>query len=204
MAQHRTARDRRCFEDGVFIVPSACVLSVVCQPVPNRPLRAGRRLMKRVSVSWRQLQWHNLTTGEQEQGKSSASFRCPTQGRRSRYSFVAFQHCCAWGCCPLHASGGREQRASGSPSPPLEERVGERRPITLLVATVRGDLPAGRRINISGVLAENDDLLSLPLSSKGGEGNGATVGEHREAWKEHRARAHSAKAISRWHQMPRQ
>jgi len=48
----------------------------------------------------------------------------------------------------------------------LEERVGERRPVTIPDAAVRGDIPAGCRANISGVLAENDDLLSLPLSSK--------------------------------------
>ncbi len=65
--------------------------------------------------------------------------------------------------CTLHASGRREQRASGSPSPPLEERAGERRPVTILDAAARGDNPAGCRTNISGVLAENDDLLFLPL-----------------------------------------
>ena len=73
----------------------------------------------------------------------------------------------------LDASGGREQRASGSPSPPLEERAGERRPITLLDAAARGDMPAGCRTNISGGLPKHDHLLSLSLSSKGGEGNGA-------------------------------
>jgi hypothetical protein len=31
------------------------------------------------------------------------------------------------------------------------------------------------------MLAENDYLLSLPLSSKGGEGNGAAAYEHRDA-----------------------
>ena len=70
----------------------------------------------------------------------------------------------------LQASGSRERRASGSPSPPLEERVGERRPVTLLDAAVRGDLPAGCRTSISGMVAENDGLLSMALSSKGGEG----------------------------------
>ena len=34
-------------------------------------------------------------------------------------------------------------------------------------------MPAGCRTNISGGLNEHDDLLSLSLSSKGGEGNGA-------------------------------
>src|ERR1035437_7721171 len=89
---------------------------------------------------------------------------------------------CAWGCANLpstsHASDGREQRASGSPSPPLEERAGERRPVTLLDAAVRGDVPAGYRTNISGALAENHGLLSLAPSSKGGEGNGAAASEH--------------------------
>ncbi len=47
-----------------------------------------------------------------------------------------------------------------------------------------GDIPAGCGTNHSGVLAENDNLLSLPLSSKGGEGNGASVSEHRAACKE--------------------
>src|ERR1035441_3324137 len=76
-------------------------------------------------------------------------------------------------------SGGREQWASGSPSPPLEERVGERRPITIRDAPILGDIPAGRCANASGVLAENKKLLSLPVSSKGGEGNGAAASEHR-------------------------
>jgi len=48
----------------------------------------------------------------------------------------------------------------------------------MLEVAVRGDLPAGCRNNISGVLGENDGLLSLPLSSKGGEGNGAAASEH--------------------------
>jgi len=69
----------------------------------------------------------------------------------------------------------------------LEERAGERRPITGLEAAVRGDMPADCRINVSGGLAENDDLLSLPLSSKGGEGNGTAASEHRAVCKEQRA-----------------
>src|ERR1039458_5097064 len=68
---------------------------------------------------------------------------------------------------------GDRSQASGSRSPPLEERVGERMPFTLLGIEVRGDIPAGCRANTSGRWAQNDDLLSLPLSSKGGEGNGA-------------------------------
>jgi len=69
----------------------------------------------------------------------------------------------------------------------LEVWVGERRPVTILAAAVRGDIPAGCRTNLSGGLAENDDLLSLPLSSKGGEGSGAAASEHRDACKEQAA-----------------
>jgi carbon starvation protein len=58
----------------------------------------------------------------------------------------------------------------------LVERVGERRPITIRDA-------AGHRTNIAGVVAENDDLFSLPLSSKGEEGNGNAAREHRDAYK---------------------
>jgi hypothetical protein len=53
----------------------------------------------------------------------------------------------------------------------LEERAGERRPMNLPDALVRGDMPAGWVANRSGVPAENDGLLSLALSSNGGEGN---------------------------------
>jgi hypothetical protein len=83
----------------------------------------------------------------------------------------------------LTASGGDKQRPSGSPSPPLEERAGERRPIILPDAAVRGDIPASGRPSLSGVVAENNDLLSLPLSSKEGEGNGAVASEHQGAFK---------------------
>ena len=83
----------------------------------------------------------------------------------------------------FYASDVREPRASGSPSPPLEERVGERRPVTNLDAAVRGDIPTGCRTNLSGVRAENNDLLSLPLSSKGGEGTGAAASEYRDVCK---------------------
>ncbi len=41
----------------------------------------------------------------------------------------------------------------------------------------------------SGVLPESDDLLSLPLSSKGGVGNGTAAGEHRDACKETQPRS---------------
>jgi len=60
----------------------------------------------------------------------------------------------------------------------LEERVGERRPVRIVDAAVRNDSPAGCPTRISGVVAENDDLLSLALSSKGGEGNSAAATEH--------------------------
>ena len=36
-------------------------------------------------------------------------------------------------------------------------------------------------VTIYGVLAESDDLLSLALSSRGGEGNGAAASEHQDA-----------------------
>ena len=81
-----------------------------------------------------------------------------------------------------HASGGLDQPASASPSPPLEERAGERRPTTTLGGAIRGDAPAGGRTKTSGVLA--DDLLSLPLSSKGGEGTSAGPSEHGDAFKQ--------------------
>ena len=42
----------------------------------------------------------------------------------------------------------------------------------MLDAVVRGDNPADRGTKMSGVLAENDDLLSLSISSRGGEGTG--------------------------------
>src|ERR1035437_5503905 len=107
---------------------------------------------------------------------------------------------CAWGCAnppsTSHASDGREHRASGSPSPPLEERAGERRPLTILDAAVCGDILAGCRPHISGVLAANGGLLSLSLSSKGGEGNGAAASEHRDACKVQRGRTHSGPVAS--------
>ena len=83
----------------------------------------------------------------------------------------------------FYASVVREPRASGSPSPPLEERVGERRHVTNLDAAVRGDIPRGCT-NLSGVRAEKNGLLSLPLSSKGGEGTGAAASEHVDAGKQ--------------------
>jgi len=74
----------------------------------------------------------------------------------------------------------------------LEERVGEGRPATVLDAAVGARF---QRVaaDIPGLTAENDGLLSLPLSSKGGEGNGAAVSEHRDPCKEQGSRAHGAK-----------
>jgi len=66
----------------------------------------------------------------------------------------------------------------------LEERAGERRLVTILDTAVRGDMPVGCRTHISCLPDENNALLSLPLSSKGGEGNGAAASEHRDACKE--------------------
>ena len=80
---------------------------------------------------------------------------------------------CARPRYPFQGSG--EPRASGSPSPPLVEWVGERRVVITLDSAARGKIPAGWRTKISGVRVENDDLLSLALSSKGGEGNGAAA-----------------------------
>jgi len=82
--------------------------------------------------------------------------------------------------------------ASDPPSPPLEERVGERRPSTLLDAAARGDIPAGSHSDKSGGLSEQDDLLSLTLSSKGGEGKGAAANDHRDASREPVPTPHSA------------
>jgi phosphoribosylformylglycinamidine (FGAM) synthase-like enzyme len=65
--------------------------------------------------------------------------------------------------------------AVASPSPPLEERAGERRPISPPEATPGGDTPPDGPTNESGVSAKKDDLLSLPRSSKGGEGNDTAV-----------------------------
>src|ERR1017187_3064854 len=69
----------------------------------------------------------------------------------------------------LHARGSDEPCAGVSPSPLLEERDGERRP--LLVAAIHSDIPADRCTSGSGVPTEINGLLSLALSSKGGEGN---------------------------------
>jgi hypothetical protein len=45
----------------------------------------------------------------------------------------------------------------------------------VLEATVCGDTLPGCRTNFSDMLAENNGLLSLSLSSKGGEGNSAAA-----------------------------
>ena len=68
-----------------------------------------------------------------------------------------------------------EPRAGDAPSSPLEEKVGERRATTL---------PAGSPTSRSGVGTEKDNLLSLPLSSKGGEGTSAAASERPTARKE--------------------
>ena len=99
------------------------------------------------------------------------------------HMFETIRRECGSGGSTACASDGRDQQAIGSPSPPLEERGRERRHITTLNAAVRSELPAGCRTNSSGTLNENDGLLSLPLSSKGGEGNSAGAFEHRESSK---------------------
>jgi exodeoxyribonuclease V beta subunit len=86
------------------------------------------------------------------------------------------------GPCTSRAPAGLDQPTVGSPSPPLEERAGERRPT--LAAGVRSDIPAGGHTGTTRALAENHGLLSLSLSSKGGEGNSAAAREHRDAFKE--------------------
>ncbi|MCX6925032.1 MAG: potassium-transporting ATPase subunit KdpB, partial [Verrucomicrobia bacterium] len=83
----------------------------------------------------------------------------------------------------VHPATERNQWSRVSPSPPLEERAGERRPFTLVAAPIHGDTSTVRRNDIAGVLVENNDLLSLSLSSKGGEGNGGAASEHRESRK---------------------
>jgi hypothetical protein len=83
--------------------------------------------------------------------------------------------------CPegtLSPSEGERERERG---PFIESSVMGRGPITFLDAAVRGDTPARCPNHVSGVRAENDDLLSLPLSSKGGEGNGDATGNQRDA-----------------------
>jgi hypothetical protein len=60
----------------------------------------------------------------------------------------------------------------------LEERAGERRPFTIVNAAVRDDIAAGCLPNRSDGRAENNGLLSLALSSRGGEGTGAAGSEH--------------------------
>jgi hypothetical protein len=80
----------------------------------------------------------------------------------------------------LPVAGGVEHWVGGyPPSPPLEERVGERRHLLDLAA--RADMPTRCRSNGFGTLADNDGLLSLPLSSKGAEGNGAVTIEYADA-----------------------
>ncbi len=73
------------------------------------------------------------------------------------------------------ASGVCDPGVSVPPSPPLEERAGERRPITSQGATAPVGTSAGGPASISGAQAQKNGLLSLPLSSRGGEGNGTAV-----------------------------
>jgi phosphoribosylformylglycinamidine synthase len=49
---------------------------------------------------------------------------------------------------------------AGSPSPPLEERAAERSPGTTLDAAALGDIPAGARTNVSGVLAQSGGIAA--------------------------------------------
>jgi len=51
---------------------------------------------------------------------------------------------------------------AGSPFPPLEERAGERRPVTTLDAAAPGDIPAGGRNKVSVVLAQSDGIAASP------------------------------------------
>ena len=86
-----------------------------------------------------------------------------------RRNWLSFRR--AFGCASPFPSLDAPQCSLAAvpfPSPPLEERGRERRPT--VDAAPRGGIPAGCRTNRLGVLAENDDLLSLPLSSLGGEG----------------------------------
>jgi hypothetical protein len=46
--------------------------------------------------------------------------------------------------------------------------------------TRNGKLSSGTGAEIPGWNVESMDLLSLPLSSKGGEGNSVAAGEHRD------------------------
>ena len=97
--------------------------------------------------------------------------------------------CCTRGLCTFHLSDVSNawfvlplllwRRGSGRGGPP---------PFSILrfVATFQR-IPAP----IYSVLAENDDLLSLSLSSKGGEGNGAADNRHQDTCREQRERANS-------------
>ena len=49
--------------------------------------------------------------------------------------------------------------------------------------------------DISVVRAENDGLLSLALSSKGREGNGAAGSGHRDGFKDQGLESHSCSAV---------
>jgi U32 family peptidase len=77
------------------------------------------------------------------------------------------------------------QLAALAPSPPLEERAGERRPTNAGITAARRDISVARRGDRAGKLLETDDLLSLALSSRGGEGNSAA---HGKKWDGHEKR----------------
>jgi K+-transporting ATPase ATPase B chain len=64
------------------------------------------------------------------------------QTRMSGVDFFEKAECAAV-ARTLHVFGGSEQSARVSPSPPREERVGERRPTTVLDAVLPGNDPAG-------------------------------------------------------------
>jgi hypothetical protein len=75
----------------------------------------------------------------------------------------AMRRACARPRCTLFAPDGREQRASSSPSPPLEERAGERRPFTILEAAIPGDIPMGCRTIMWRAGSERRPPLPAPL-----------------------------------------
>jgi potassium-transporting ATPase ATP-binding subunit len=83
----------------------------------------------------------------------------------------------------FRAPGGHEPWASNSPSPPLEERTGERRPTTISSAVAHRDTPVGCGNPVSAIIAEKDGLLSLALSSRGGEGSSAGTSQCQVALK---------------------
>jgi phosphoribosylformylglycinamidine synthase len=51
---------------------------------------------------------------------------------------------------------------AATPSPPLEERAGERRPVATVDAAAPGDMPAGGRTSVSAVPAQSDGIAASP------------------------------------------